>query len=485
MIGGTEREAADQPLAPADGSANLVQRVALRLAAWMERWFPDAFVFALVAVLVTGAGAAAIGAPPKAIVTSFGHGFWDLITFTLQVSIVAIGGHIVATSPAADRMITRLATVPRNGRQAVAFVAAVATSLSLLNWAISLIFSALLTRELARRRGDMDYRAAGAASFLGVGGVWALGLSSAPAQMQANAASMPPSLLPISGVLPFSETVFLPQSMLLAGILVVVTVVVAYLSAPDRAHAVTARDLEIDLTVETEPAQVRTRPGDWPETSRILPALIAAGGAVYLALEVSDRGWWIALSDLNTYNFLFLMLGLVLHGTPRRFLRAATAAVPSVGGVLVQFPFYAGVAAILTQAAAADGTTLSSTMGHAFSEVASGSLLAPVLAIYSVVLGIFLPSGGGKWIIEAPYVMTAANDAHMHLGWTVQVYNAAEALPNLVNPFWMLPVLGILGLRARHVVGFTFLQFLVHLPIVLVLVWLLAGTLDYMPPVVP
>src|SRR5919202_1035643 len=107
------------------------------------------------------------------------------------------------------------------------------------------------------------------------------------------------------------------------------------------------------------------------------------------------------------------------------------------------------------------------------------------MGIYSAVLGFFIPSGGGKWLLEAPYVMQAANELKVHLGWAVQVYNAAEALPNLINPFWMLPLLGVLGIRARDVVGFTFLQLLVHLPVVLFLLWLMARTLPYVPPVMP
>jgi short-chain fatty acids transporter len=107
------------------------------------------------------------------------------------------------------------------------------------------------------------------------------------------------------------------------------------------------------------------------------------------------------------------------------------------------------------------------------------------MGIYSAILGFLLPSGGGKWIIEAPYMMQAANDLHVHLGWAVQVYNAAEALPNLINPFWMLPLVGILGVKARDIVGFSFLQLLVHFPLVLFLLWYFAGTLQYTPPVIP
>jgi short-chain fatty acids transporter len=105
--------------------------------------------------------------------------------------------------------------------------------------------------------------------------------------------------------------------------------------------------------------------------------------------------------------------------------------------------------------------------------------------VYSAVLGFFVPSGGGKWLIEAPYLMQSANQLHAHLGWAVQVYNAAEAMPNLVNPFWMLPLLGIVGLKARDVIGFSFLQFAVHLPMVLFLLWLLGLSLTYHPPVMP
>jgi len=123
--------------------------------------------------------------------------------------------------------------------------------------------------------------------------------------------------------------------------------------------------------------------------------------------------------------------------------------------------------------------------GIGFENVENRDFLAGVIGIYSAILGFFIPSGGGKWLLEAPYVMQAANDLKVHLGWAVQVYNAAEALPNLINPFWMLPLLGVLGLRARDVVGFTFLQLLLHLPIVLFLLWALAYTLDYHPPVIP
>ena len=142
------------------------------------------------------------------------------------------------------------------------------------------------------------------------------------------------------------------------------------------------------------------------------------------------------------------------------------------------------MAAILTKAEGRGGQTVSDVLAEVFTSVGGGAF-AVVIALYTVVLGLFVPSGGGKWLVEAPYVMQSATDVQMNLGWTVQIYNVAEALPNLINPFFMLPLLAVLGLRARDLVGFTFLQFVFHLPAVLVLVWLLGMTFDFVPPVVP
>jgi short-chain fatty acids transporter len=208
-------------------------------------------------------------------------------------------------------------------------------------------------------------------------------------------------------------------------------------------------------------------------------------GVLWIAPEFTGKNPFFALSNLNTYNFVLFMLALLLHWRPKSFLAAAAKAVPATTGVLVQFPFYGGIAAILTTAVGFDGRTLSDVIATFFVGISTANTFPIVMSVYSAVLGFVLPSGGGKWIIEAPYVIQAAKDLHIHLGWTVQIYDAAEALPNLVNPFWMLPLLGVLAIRARDIVGFTFLQFVVHVPVVLFFVWLFAGTLTYTPPVLP
>ena len=464
----------------------LFERFAISCTHWAERWFPDPWVLAVVTIFVVAVATLTIGAAPSDTAVAFGNGFWSLIPFTMQIAFVVIGGDVVASSPPAKWLIEKIATVPGNGRSAVCFVALISMGSSLLNWGFSMVFSGLLVRALARRTDlTMDYRAAGAAAYLGLGSVWALGISSSPAQMQANPASLPPALLAITGVIPFTETIFLWQSGVLLACLLVVSLVVAYLTAPGAQSACVAADCGVDVSVVPAKATGRTRSSEWLEESPLLIVVLSLLAAGWLYHEFSTKPTITAISALNTYNFLFLMMGALLHWRPRSFLDSVSKAVPSVTGVLIQFPLYGSIAALLTQVKGVDAKTLAHHISDLFVSISSHDTYAVLMGIYSAFLGFFIPSGGGKWIIEAPYVMQAANDLHYHLGWAVQIYNSAEALPNLINPFYMLPLLGILGIRAREIVGFSFVQLLFHTPLVLFLLWALGTTLTYSAPVIP
>jgi len=243
--------------------------------------------------------------------------------------------------------------------------------------------------------------------------------------------------------------------------------------------------MAIDVDIKTAALPQRDRPGEWLEYSPLLTVIIVALTLGWMIDEFTSKSWITAISGLNTYNLVFLMLGFVLHWKPKSFLNAVSKAVPTTSGVLIQFPFYGSITAIMVSAKGFGGLALSDQIAHFFVAISSHDSFPVVMGVYSAILGLFIPSGGGKWLLEAPYIMQAAIELKVHLGWTVNVYNAAEALPNLINPFWMLPLLGILSLKARDIVGYTFLQLLVHLPIVLFMLWLFALTLEYRPPVFP
>jgi short-chain fatty acids transporter len=342
----------------------------------------------------------------------------------------------------------------------------------------------VLAREVARRVEGVDYRALCAASFLGIGSVWAQGLSGSAALQMATTGALQPQIRDIvahGGVVPggligFTHTIFLWQSLVSVVIEVVVVTTVMWLAAPPAGSGRTARQLGVDLGAGEAPPPAVPRsipPGARLEHSPLLTWLIVALGAVYLVRYFAAAGDPLNALNLNIVNLIFLLAGFILHRTPARLMYAVQNATPAVWGVILQFPFYAGIAGIIT------GTHLNEQLASAFVRLSSPTTFPPLVALYSAVLGVFVPSGGSKWVIEAPYVMEAAHQLKVHLGWVVASYDLGEALANLLQPFWMLPVLGLFQLRARDIMGYTFTVFIVLLPTVLILVTLLGRTLPY------
>src|SRR4051795_4820799 len=355
--------------------SNLLARAGSRIADVCERWFPDAFVFALAAIVLVFIGGMFAGVTPVTLATEFGNGFWSLVNFTMQMAMVIIGGFVVASSPPIARLTRWLAAIPKTARGAVAFVAAFAMLSSLLSWGLSLVFTGLLVREIVKRI-DVDYRAIGAAAYLGLGSVWALGLSSSAALLQATKSAIPASLLPITGVIPLTQTIFLPQSMTMAAVLVIVSVTVAYVSAPREGEARTAKMMGIEFRDDDHVAQtllsVRTTPAERFENSPILNIVIALLMFCFLITQFRDKGG-IAALDLNNFNFFFLALGMLLHWRPRSFLRAVTRSVPATAGVLIQFPFYGGIFGMISK------TAISHRLAEAFVAITTKSTFPVVV----------------------------------------------------------------------------------------------------------
>ena len=454
-------------------------RFGLGLANWSERWFPDPLIFALLGIVVVFVVGLLLHQSPARLAIQGGKSFWTLVPFTMQMVMIIIGGYVVASTPIVSRAIRALAGIPKTPRGAVALVALFSMLTSLISWGLSLIFSGLFVRELAHRVKGMDYRAAGAAAYLGTGAVWAMGLTSSAAMLMATKSSIPPSLFNISGLIPLTQTLFLWQSIATTVILIVLSVLIAYLSTPSPENARTAASYGIQY----EPARSslhldeRSKPGEWLEYSPLLTILVAALLCWYLVdvFRTSPQGALAAL-NLDTYNIMFITAGLLLHWCPKGFMLAVTESIPATGGVLIQFPFYAVIFGMIV------GTGIADALTKLFASVSTHNTYPLLVAAYSAVLGIFIPSGGSKWVVEAPFVLQAANLQHVHLGWVVQIYNASEALPNLINPFWMLPLVGILKLKARDIVGYGVLQLIVHVPVVFFLCWVFARYLPYVPP---
>ncbi len=462
---------------PKTQKVSALQRFGLGLAGWSEKWFPDAWVFALLGIVFIFFFGIVIGESPLNLALAGGKQFWVLIPFTMQMAMIIIGGYVVASTPAVYWLIRKVALIPKNGKTAIAWIAFFSMLTSLISWGLSLIFSGLLVREMTRRFDDMDYRAAGAAGYLGLGAVWALGLSSSAALMMATKGAIPPKLFEISGLIPLTQTLFIWGTFWTIVALFIVSVLIAYFSAPNPERAKTARDFGLSfdqLDISIEPRQ---KPGEWLEYSPLLIIIVGAILVYYLidVFRTSPTGALAAL-DLNTYNLIFITVGMILHWRPKRFLKAVAQAVPATGGVLIQFPFYAVIFGMII------GTGINGWLTDLFYKITTQGTYPLLVALYSAILGVFIPSGGSKWVVEAPYILQTANMHHVNLGWVTQIYNAAEAVPNLLNPFWMLPLLGLLHVKARDLVGYSVLQMFVHIPLVFFLCWLFAQLIPYIPP---
>src|SRR5215210_526378 len=227
-------------------------RMVLAMTDWTERWVPDAFVFALLAtVIVVAAGVAFTPSTVPQVIDAWGKGFWELIPFTLQTALVIITGHVLATAQPVGRVIRRVAAWPTTPRNAVALVAFFAMTSSWFNWGFSLIFSAVLAKEIARRVEGVDYRALAAASFLGLGSVWAQGLSGSAALQMASPGALQPQIREIvaaggmvpGGIIPFTHTIFLWQSFASVVVEIVVVAAVMWWATPPAGRGRTAAQL--------------------------------------------------------------------------------------------------------------------------------------------------------------------------------------------------------------------------------------------------
>jgi short-chain fatty acids transporter len=259
-------------------------------------------------------------------------------------------------------------------------------------------------------------------------------------------------------------------------ILIVLSVWICYVSTPTAERAKTAKMAGISYQETQEDIGRPQTPGERLEFSPVLTVVIVALGAVYLFDVFKTKGGLAAL-DLNTYNFMFLIAGMLLHWRPRSFLRAAAKAVPMTGGVLLQFPLYAGIFGVLI------GSGLNEVMAKLFVSISTQGTLPLIGGIYSAILGLFLPSGGGKWVVESAVSAGSGKSAAGQSRVDGHGLQRCGSPAKLHQSVWMLPLMGLMGVKARDLAGYSTLQLIFHAPVVLLMLWLLGKTMPYVPPI--
>jgi short-chain fatty acids transporter len=427
-----------------------LSRAALSLTRWTSRWVPGSFTIAVhltLIVLAAGMGVEmAVGRvhPLRAAldcVVAWGGGVWTLLEFGMQMCLVIFTGYLIAVSPLVKRGLLWIIRRPATPAGVIVTVAALAMALSWINWGLGLVTGAMLVRFTSSARKNVDYRLLVACAYLGLGVTWHAGLSgSAPLLM----ATPDHFLADRTGVIPVSDTIFSPFNLVLVAVVFAVVLLVVRLLVPRPGDAVTSKgEIEEELPPPARPD--RPTPAWRLEHSPLPNVFIGSLGLACLIWTFATRG---AELTLNTVNLAFLSLGILLQWTPASLVRSAESASRLLHGIVLQFPLYAGMFGIIKS------TGLADVIAGAFISLSSRESFPLVVSWYSGLLNTFVPSGGSKWAIEAPYLLDAASHLGVPAGKVITAYAYGDMWTNLIQPFWAIPILAAARLEFKDILGY-------------------------------
>lgn len=411
----------------------------------VERYLPDPYIFVLLLTLVVFVAAMGVeGQSPQAVVTMWGDGFWNLLTFSMQMLLVLISGYMLANTPLVKGILDRIASLARSPGQAILLVTFVALTASWINWGFGLVVGALFAKALARRI-QVHYPLLIASAYSGFI-VWHGGLAGSIPLTIATEGHFAEDMI---GVIGTSETIFSFFNLAIVVALFVLVPIVNRLMLPPQNESIFVDPKKLEDG--SDEAVSITRPAEHLENSRLLAWLVGfAGLAFTFQYFVKDGGL-----NLNIVNFMFLFLAIILHQTPRRLLTSLNEAISGGAGIVIQFPFYAGIMAIMTQSG------LAGTISSGFASIASADTLPFWSFISAGVVNIFVPSGGGQWAVQAPVMIPAAQQLGADIPRVAMAVAWGDAWTNLLQPFWALPVLAIAGLKAKDIMGYCLLLLII------------------------
>ncbi|ORC00162.1 short-chain fatty acid transporter [Mycobacterium persicum] len=444
------------------GRRGLMQPLTALCVRYVERLMPDPYLFAVILTLLVVALVALLvdGATPGGVLKAWHGGVWgsqNIFTFAFQMVLILVMGYTLAEAPILKRAIIAMASKPTNQVGAALLCFGVGAVLSLLNWGLGLVAGALVARQVAKRLAGAHFGYLIAAAFMGFI-VWTQGLSSSIALANTDAGSPINVIHKLTGmVVPLKLTIFQPYSW------VAVIVVLVLLALAIRRMEPT-RPLEPDPAVfEDEDPEVPPPAGsrtfaEWLENLWILNVAVFAAGITY---------FWLSGFGLNISSMvmLFTVTGALLHRTPIRFIRAFSGAARVSGPLLLQYPQYGGIVGLLGYAPTGSGKPLQTVLAAALVTGASQYTLPFLTFVGSIIISLFVPSGGGHWAVQGPVAVDSALAIGQHtpayLGLISMSVAVGEAVANMIQPFWLLPLLAIAKLNVRQVMGFTIVALLI------------------------
>ncbi|MDO5301153.1 MAG: short-chain fatty acid transporter [Tissierellia bacterium] len=423
--------------------------------ALVQRYLPDAYIFAIILTLITFVvSMITTGQGPIALIGHWGNGFWSLLSFTMQMALVLVLGNALASSKPVKKLLVRIASIAKTPTQAIMLVSFVSAVACWINWGFGLIVGALLARELAKTVKNVDYRLLIAAAYSGFV-VWHAGVSgSVPLTVASNVEEVTKVTQgALTSTIPVTRTLFSVPNLIMSWLIILTLPFINKAMQPDPDKIVTVDpELLKDDLVEEEEEKDRSlwTPADRLENSVILSAIVVILGGIFLIMHFRANGFDLSL---DIVNLIFLVLGVLFHKTPIRYVAAINDAVKGAGGIILQFPFYAGIMGLMT-GANADGVSLASQITNFFLAI-SNEKTFPMFTFWSAgLINVFVPSGGGQWAVQGPIAMPASVRMGIDPGITAMAVAWGDSWTNMLQPFWALPALGIAKLSAKDIMGF-------------------------------
>jgi short-chain fatty acids transporter len=449
----------------------VMQHLTALCVRYVERFMPDPYLFAVILTLIVAALVALLvrGASPAGMLKAWYGGVWgpqNIFTFAFQMVLILVTGYTLAEAPVLKRAIVAIASKPKNQVQGALLCFGVSAVLSLLNWGLGLVAGALVARQVAKRLTDSHFGYLIAAAFMGFI-VWTQGLSSSIALANTDTNSPINVIHKITGMnVPLTLTIFQPYSWVSVIVVLALLAIAIWRMEPAQSLEPDPAVFEDEKEEDAEPAAAKpdSKPdgkrtfAEWLENLWILNVLVFAAGITYFVLS----GFALNISSMI---MLFTVTSALLHGTPIRFIRAFSGAAKVSGPLLLQYPLYGGIVGLLGYLPTGSGKPLQTVLAEALVTGASEYTLPFLTFVGSVIISLFVPSGGGHWAVQGPIAVDSALALHQHspayLGLISMSVAVGEAVANMIQPFWLLPLLAIAKLNVRQVMGFTIIAFLI------------------------
>lgn len=435
-----------------------LQRISYFFVTLLQRYLPDPFIFAIVLTLVVFALVMpSTGQGPVQVVEAWAGGFWKLLSFSMQMAMVVVTGHAMASAPAFKRKLAIMAGIAKTPGQAIVLVTVVSAIACWVNWGFGLVVGAIFARELAAKIRGVDYRLLIASAYSGFL-FWHAGLSgSIPLAIAGGANIETVTNGAVTAAIPTSETIFSPMNITILLVMLVTIPLLNRLMHPapqDTIEFDTSELLESNTAESIDKASMT--PAERMENSHVLSGLIGLMGYVFVIYYFVQNGFAL---NLNIVNFTFLFTAILLHGTPKSLLNAVSDGAKNCSGILLQFPFYAGIMGMMT-AVGSSGDSLASLISQGFVAISNETTFPLFTFLSAGIVNFFVPSGGGQWAVQAPVMMPAGAELGVDAAKTAMAIAWGDAWTNMIQPFWALPALAIAGLGAKDVMGYCLLALL-------------------------